>query len=196
MRISAYRSPCSSRGPGSPWPRSRRLRPEDEPFGTLTRAVPVSVGTSTSAPSAASHGVTGSVGANVAAVHLEPRMRLQSDAQKQVPGRAATETRSALPGQPDALAVTDAGWNLDLVIPAVPQRDLAPPAGRGLLERQLEDGLMVASARCEVLERRVAEGRASSAEHRLEEVAEVAVAELDVDVAETVSWRTAEAIGP
>ena len=115
-------------------------------------AVPVSVGTSTAAPSAASHGVTGR-----STYRSRPSTRkrgcgLDPDAQVEVAGGAAAASPAALAGEPDALAVADAGRDVDLEVAAVAERDPPLAAARGLLERQLEHGLVVGAARREAVE--------------------------------------------
>jgi hypothetical protein len=58
IRTVPYRSPCPPRDRGIPLPRSLSRRPLEEPAGTRIRLVPVSVGTSTVVPSAASAGAS------------------------------------------------------------------------------------------------------------------------------------------
>src|SRR6185295_18872812 len=60
MRTSAKKSPGSPRGFGMPRRRRRRRRPLELPAGTRTLASPAGVSVGTVAPSAASHGATGS----------------------------------------------------------------------------------------------------------------------------------------
>ena len=105
-----------------------------------------------------------------------PRVGLETHAEIEVAGRATLASAAALPGEPDPLAVPDLGRKLDVEASAVVEGDSAPPAGQGLLERQLERGLVVAAA-----ERTGAGCGTVIAEQAIEELGEHAVTELDVN---------------
>ena len=62
----------------------------------------------TTAPSAASHGATGRVSVQVAAVGPQARMRLELHFEQQVAGLAAAHARRALAREADDLAFADA----------------------------------------------------------------------------------------
>src|SRR4051794_24245324 len=123
---------------------------------------------------------------------LPPKARVPADAhaQEEVARGAAADARPALAGEPDALAVADAARDVDLEVAPVAEREAPPPAARGLLERELELGLLVAAAHREPVEAAAAPAAAApsaAAEQALEEVVDVAVAELDADVVEAAA---------
>src|SRR6185369_7845620 len=108
----------------------------------------------------------------VAAVKPEARVRPEADAQEQVAGPGSARA-AALPREPDDLAVADAARDVDFVVAAVGERDLALAAAGGFLEAQLEHRLLVTPAPREALE---AAGAAAAAEQPFEQIGEVAVA--------------------
>src|SRR3954452_13177941 len=136
------------------------------------------------------------VDVEVAAIQPKARVPADAHAQEEVARGAAADARPALTGEPDALAVADAARDVDLEVAPVAEREAPPPAARGLLERELELGLPVAAAHREAVEAAAAAPAAPSAaaEQALEEVVDVALAELDADVVEVAA--PAEALEP
>src|SRR3954452_22544675 len=129
------------------------------------------------------------VDVEVAAIQPKARVPADAHAQEEVARGAAADARPALTGEPDALAVADAARDVDLEVAPVAEREAPPPAARGLLERELELGLPVAAAHREAVEAAAAAPAAPSAaaEQALEEVVDVALAELDADVVEVAA---------
>src|SRR3954451_925262 len=132
----AWRSPWLPSALGRPSPRRRRRRPHDEWAGTLRRTSPWSVGTSTVAPRAASHGATGR-----STSRSRPRTRkrgcgFRRGRRERALGRAAAPPGAALAGETDALAVAAPARDRDLVVAALAERDPGLAAGGGPLERE------------------------------------------------------------
>ena len=101
---------------------------------------------------------------------------------------ATADARAALPGEPDPLTVAHPARDVDLDAAPVAQRQPALAPARGFLQPQVEHGLVVRPAHRELLNPRPAPTRApSAAEHSLEQVAEIAPAELDSHVLEAVA---------
>src|SRR3546814_17154979 len=91
-------------------------------------------------------------------------MRFDPHHEVQIPRRRVTVASASLPGQPDSLAVQDAGWNVDVILPSV-QSESAFSALIGLFQSQFQFGLLIgAGNRSEPT---------ASAEHLPEEVFEV-----------------------
>jgi hypothetical protein len=124
-------------------------------------------------------------------------MRADAHPQEQVARRAAAGARAALAREPDAPAVADAGRDLDLEVASVTERDAPPAAAGGLLQRELELGLLVGAAHGEAVEAAAAARAAApgaAAEQALEDVVEAALAELDADI--LITAPVAEALEP
>ena len=96
-----------------PFSRSRNTRPDCVPAGILMLAWPSSVGTSIAAAERRRHEADRHLAGQVRAVALEDRMLADDDLDIQVAGRPAIAARFALAGEPDAVAVVDAGRHLD-----------------------------------------------------------------------------------
>src|SRR6185312_12108512 len=92
------------------------------------------------------------VDVEVAAVQAEAGVRADAHPQEEVARRPAAGARAALAREPDAPAVTDARRDLDLEIAPVTERDAPPAAAGGLLEGELELGLLVGAAHGEAVE--------------------------------------------
>ena len=90
-------------------------------------------------------------------------------------------------GHPDPLPVAYAARDVDLDRAPVAQRQPPLASPGGFLEPQIEHRLVVAAAHREALEARPSGWPARTAEDALEEVAEVAAAELDAHIAKPVS---------
>src|SRR3981081_4423678 len=71
------------------------------------------------------------VDVDVATLHPESRMRLESHPQEQVAGGTVADAPAPLAGEPDALAVPHASGDVDVVVAAVAERALRPPPGGG-----------------------------------------------------------------
>ena len=117
--ISAYRFPGKPRGLGMPCPRSRSLRPLEEPSGTVIVTVPAGALALILAPSAASEGVTGKVEVNVPALEPVSGVGLDAYGQEEVPRRTPVAAHGALPGQTDALPVQHTGGHVDVIVPGL-----------------------------------------------------------------------------
>ena len=120
---------------GTPRPRTRKVRPDLVPAGTLSVTGPSRVGTVTLAPRVASGKRHRHRHGQVLAPPAEHRVAVGVHDHVQVPGRAAAAPGAAPGLHPDALAVLDAGGNADLDL-AGPVLDAGPVAGRaGMLTR-------------------------------------------------------------
>ena len=118
-------------------------------------------------------------------------MPFHPHAQEQVAGRTAAAARPALSGQADPLPGAHAVRDVDLEVAPIPERQPLLAAGGGFLERELERRLLVGAAKREAVgagaPTATAGASALTAEEALEEVAEVATAEVDAHVAENRS---------
>ncbi len=97
-----------------PRPLRRSLRPSLEPAGTVSATLPLGVGTSMVAPSAASQGATGQVQVDIVFVHAVVLVGLECHLQVQIARLALAHARPALACQADALAGPHAAWNGEL----------------------------------------------------------------------------------
>src|SRR4051794_5711743 len=137
------------------------------------------------------------VDVEVAAIQPKARVPADAHAQEEVARGAAADARPALAGEPDALAVADAARDVDFEVAPVVEGEAPPPAARRLLERELQLDLLVAAAHRECVEAARAPAAAApspAAEQAVEEVVDVALAELDADVVEVAA--PAEALEP
>ena len=89
-------------------PRTRKVRPDLVPAGTLSVTGFASVGTVTVAPSAASAKVTGTVRVRSRPLRPNSSLALTRHHNIEVAGRTTVLSGPAPPGDPDPLAVLDA----------------------------------------------------------------------------------------
>ena len=145
--ISAYRCPGNPRGLGMPCPRSRSLRPLEEPSGTVIVTVPVGAWVLILAPTAASEGVTGRSKIDVPALESVSGVRLDACGQEQIPRRTPVAALGALPRKANALTVQHTGGHVDVIVPGfatrLGQADGAPSATDGFFKGQLKLGFVV-----------------------------------------------------
>ena len=114
------------RSDGTPRPRIRLIAPGCVPGETLTDSVPSSVSISSSVPRAAWRQRDPAQLEQVVASALETRVGLHPHAHVEIAGRSAARRGGAPTREPQALAVVDAGRNLDLEI----ARTAEPPFAR------------------------------------------------------------------